>query len=149
MRLTTMLWLGFAAVVLAGCGHDAMHEGMASMQEQLDGARVENARHDGVVQAALSLPEVMAELAVHEQAMAGTMSHMDGAMGMMSHCAGGGMAAMMDVMQQMRAAMPSHRAAMEATGDLDGAKAEVRRHSGVVVDMMAMMEKALPDAGCM
>ncbi len=58
-------------------------------------------------------------------------------------------AAMMDVMNQMRATMPAHRAALEATADLASAQSEVGRHTGVVTDMMAMMERALPDAGCM
>ena len=149
MRLTTTLWLVLAAVVLAGCGHDAMHEGMASMQEEIDGVRLENARHEAVVQAAVSLPEVLAELAHHEQVMAGTMSHMDGAMSKMSHCSGAGMAPMMDVMKQMRATMPTHRAALEEAADLGSAQAEVRRHSGAVIEMMVMMERLLPDAGCM
>ena len=149
MKLTMMMWLAVAAVVLAGCGHDGMDGGIASMQEEIDGVRLENGRHERVVQAAVSLPEVMADLVHHEQAMTGTMSHMEGAMRMMSHCSGGGMAAMMDVMNQMRATMPAHRAALEATADLASAQSEVGRHTGVVTDMMAMMERALPDAGCM
>jgi hypothetical protein len=115
------------------------------MREDLALARAENDRHHANAYATASMDGMMGELARHEEAMSGLMDGMNDSLGHTSHCAGSGMEAMMRTMGDMRAAMTSHRIALEAAPGLAAARAECDAHFAAVVDMMGSMDGMLAE----
>jgi hypothetical protein len=140
----------FAAVaVVSACGHDSMSQSVAAMRGEVAAARDEVARHHDLALATTSMPGMMTELDRHEVTMEGIFGRMDAAMGEMSHCSGGGMMQMRDMMDGMQSAMSAHRAELEADTSLDDARARCASHLAAMDGMLDNMDGALGGMGCM
>jgi hypothetical protein len=149
--------LGVVLVVTASCVQtDHMNQGGEEMSAALSDARAENERHASTCNAVSSMPDMMSEVAMHDDRMAGLAKRMDDAqnhMGegsMMSmHCSGPSFDHLASSVTDMHSEMAVHSERMHAATSLGAAQAECATHTDTMREMMGGMMDDLDSIPCM
>lgn len=143
MPKTTLLLLA----ALIGC-HSSMDD-MSSMRNYIEDTRRETDRHLGVARAATTMQHMRDEMDMHRSGMTPMMADMGMTIDSMTmHCDGLGLGEMRAMHGELDGEMTEHLSTMDASTELQTAKAEVERHAASMLAMMDGMDGAMGNMQC-